>query len=196
MAAARIVWNANNLDFPEPLLSDFVAKPHSNRAFAYSDGNVSSVALKSIFWEGRIVLDKFTDAQFEADLHAWFSWAVQGKQYSVARDSSDVVNTTLTQAQSAGDGVLKVASGTGITVGRRYLLRNVATREEEIVTVSAIAAPDVTLDGALWFPHEVGDVLRTQHYLPKVVSLDDDFPVVENKTLTWTFDHRFREDAA
>lgn len=196
MANPRIIWNANNLDFPEPLLSDFVAKPHSSRVLSHSDGNVASVALKSLYWEGRILLDKFTDAQFEADLHAWFSWAVQGKQYAIARDSADVVNTTLTAAATAGDSALVVVSNAGLVVGNRYLLRNIATREEEIVRIFAFGGPNITTYAGIKYSHPIGAILRTIHYLPKVVSLDDDFPVVENLSLTWSLNHRFREDAA
>jgi hypothetical protein len=57
----------------------------------------------------------------------------------------DSVNTTLSGASSAGAGSVAVASATGITVGRRYLVGGREDAGGEFVTVKSLSGTTVTL---------------------------------------------------
>lgn len=61
----------------------------------------------------------------------------------------DTVNTTLASAAAAGAQQLTVTSGTGVTVGRRYLLGGAEDDGGEVVTVRAVSGTTVTLVGRL-----------------------------------------------
>ena len=64
---------------------------------------------------------------------------------SSAAPSLDAVNTTLSGAAVLGATSLSVVDGTGIVVGRRYLLGGAETLGGEVVTVRAYAANVVTI---------------------------------------------------
>lgn len=68
-----------------------------------------------------------------------------GVTQSSASASLDSVNTTLTGSAVAGASTLNLTDGTGVTVGRRYLLGGAEATGGEMVTVKAYAANVATL---------------------------------------------------
>jgi hypothetical protein len=83
-------------------------------------------------------------------------------------------------------------------VGKRYLLREAAGDEEEIIKVASITTNvKAVADVNLKYGYLTGDVFRSLDYFPKVVSLDSDIPLQvpgEDHVTTYTFDHLMRED--
>jgi len=199
MANSRIVWNANTLDFPGPLDARSSFDRKSLRSLSMSDGKIHSTNRRLTFFEGRMVMQDFDSAGFEAGLVAWWAWAVQGKQYAFARDSGKLYDSTAAAQVSIGDTTVQVASTTGVTVGDWMLLLSAAgLADAHKFLVSALLTTPTRIQftgyaSKYLFP--VGAVVRHEHYFPKVVSLDDDYPVVEGLA-TWSLDHKFREDGA
>jgi len=189
----KIVWNGNTLSFPgKPTLYRYQRR--AVRDLVFSGGGVSDVNLHHQFDEVRIALENFEETQFEADLHAWWSWAARGQPYQVALDDSETADTTLDGSAAAGQKVIPLTSTTGITAGKKYLIRESAGEEEEIVEVASISAGvSVTALNNLKFGYLTGDIFRSRDYFPKMVSLDSDLPVQELIT-TFAFDHSCRED--
>lgn len=68
-----------------------------------------------------------------------------GEAQASAAATIDAVSTTLAAAAQAGAMALSVASATGITVGRRYLVGGAESAGGERVTVRAVAGTTVTL---------------------------------------------------
>lgn len=195
MQNPRITWNGNGLDFPNPL-TGYLAGTRSRRFLEMSDGKVHATQLRTTFDEVRVELDNFEDVEFEAKLHAWWAWAKRGEQYAFSLDPSDQVDTTLDAAAAAGQKVVPLTVTTGIVVGSKYRLRQAADHDEEVVHVDSIAAGvSVTARDNLLFSYVGGDLFRSRGYFPKVVAVEADFPVVENRGRTFTLDHTMREDA-
>ena len=195
MGNSVLVWNGNSLNFPNPL-TDYRAKMRSRRGIAMSDGKVHETSLRTLFREIHAVLANFDDAEFEASLHAWWAWAVSGKQYAFAYDSADQIDTTLDGAAASGQKVIPLTDTAGIVVGKKYLTRQAAGNKYEIVHVESISAGvSVTARDNLKSAYVSGDIFRSRHYFPKVISPAGDEPWFENPGLTFTLDHLMREDA-
>ena len=193
MGNPAITWNGNTLAFPGPL-TRYDADVDADREIAFSGGRVSATLLHSMGDTVHIETGNFDDAQFEADLRAWWSWAAQGKQYAFALDSADVVNLTLNGAAAAGQKDIPLADTSSVVVGRRYLLREAAGPEEEIIQVASIVANVKAVAQAnLKFGYLTGDRFRAIDYFPKMVSLDEKKPWRQHFT-TWSLEHSMAED--
>ena len=193
MGNPQIIWNGNTLTFPGPL-TGYDAGVDADRELAFSGGRVAAGLLHSIGDTVRIELGNFDDAQFEADLRAWWSWAAQSKQYAFALDSADVVNLTLSGAAAAGQKDIPLADTSSVVVGRRYLLREAAGPEEEVITVASITANVKAVAVAnLKYGYLTGDRFRAIDFFPKMVSMDAKKPWLQHYT-TWSLEHLMAED--
>jgi hypothetical protein len=199
MANPRFIWNANNLDFPDMLSQGTAFRRKSMRSYSFSDGKIAAVARKNTFFEARIVLARFSDATFEAALNAWWAWAVAGNQYAFALDSGKVYNSVNGVQVNPGDTTVTVGSTSGVTAGDTMLIMSslgLADIHKFVVSGLLTAPPRIQFTGfPSKFTFPTGSIVRHAEYFPKLVALDDDFPVEEELT-TWTLDHRCREDAA
>lgn len=195
MANPEFVWNGNTLAFPGPL-SLYEPGPRSRRTLQMSDGKVNAVQLRTKFDEVVISLRNFVDVDFEADLEAWWSWALRGEQYAFAMDSADKIDTTLDGTAASGQKVIPLTSTVGIVVGNKYIVREAAGNEWEVIEVDTISSGiSVTALVNLKYGFLTADVFRTRKYHPKVIATESDKPWRENPGLTWTLNHRMREDA-
>jgi hypothetical protein len=189
----KIVYNGVTINFPEaPTLYHY--RRRSDREFGTSGGGVAGTQLHHQYDQIRLEMQNFDSAAFEQALHPWWSWAVRGKPYAFALDDSETADTTLDGAAAAGQKVIPLTSTTGITVGKQYVIRELAGHEEELVTIASISAGvSVTAVDNLVFGYLAGDLFRSRDYFPKLVSLDDEFPVRQRIT-TWELSHEARED--
>ena len=200
MGNSVITWNGNALNFPGPLTgASGLDGPKSRGKVQMSDGKVHATQLTALFDEPVIELANFDNAEFEADLHAWWSWAVRGNQYAFAVDVDDQIDTTLDGAAAAAQKVIPLTSTAGIVVGIKYMVREAAGNEYEVIEVASISAGvSVTAVNNLKFSFASGDIFRSRRYYPKVVNATPDTapPWKENPGLTWTLLHKMQEDAA
>jgi len=137
MANPRIVWNGVTLDFPGPL-TGYGSRLSGDRGMDRSDGVVHATSTRSSFRKVRMQLAPFQDITFWEALQAWWSWAVQGKQYSFALDSADVVDLLTSGAAAAGQKDIPIASTASIVAGRKYRIRSTTGHEEEVIQVDTI----------------------------------------------------------
>ena len=90
-------------------------------------------------------------------------------------------------------GVLE-AEGRREQVGRKYLLREGAGPEEEVIQIASITTNvKATAQNNLKFDYLAGDKFRSIDYFPKMVSLDKNKPWRQNLT-TWSLKHQMTED--
>ena len=199
MSQARIVWNSNNLDFPDNFVSYWEAKLKARRTGETpSDGGIHGIQLSSLWFEGFLQSKNFTDSTIEAALWAWFAWAVQGKQYAIARDLTKMYSANITAILGSGATAATVASTAGPTAGDDIYFKSLTSPDIHKARISSLGG-GVTIN-FVGYPSKYtfasGSLVRHVDYLPKVVSLDSEFPVREENSLSWTLEHRFREDAA
>jgi hypothetical protein len=193
MGNPAIVWNGNTLAFPGPL-TRYEPDIEAEGEIEFSTGRVAAGLLHSLGDLVEIELGNFDDAQFEADLRAWWAWAAQKKQYAFALDSADVVNLTLSGAAAAGQKDIPLADTSSVVVGRKYLLREAAGPEEEIIQVASITTNvKAVAVNNLKYGYLTGDKFRAIDYFPKMVSLDKNKPWRQHLT-TWSLLHRMAED--
>lgn len=193
MANPRITWNSNALDFPHPL-TGYDWRRRCDRAFDVSSGRVSAVGVRSSFDEVRAQLSNFDDAQFAADLEAFWSWARRGNQFAFALDSADVVNLALSGAAAAGQKDIPLADTSSVVVGRKYRLREVAGDEEEVFQVASVTTNvKAVAVNNLKYGYLTGDVFRSLDYFPKMVVPDGDLPLSRLIT-TYALDFLMTED--
>jgi hypothetical protein len=194
MGNPRIVYDGTTLDFPQPASVGSEVRRPPTRDLEFSHGKKHSGALRNLYDRGRLLVDKFTDAEFERKLVAWWSWAARLNTYAVAIDSADIVDTTLNASANAGATTIQLTSTTGIVVGSRYNIREAAGQEEEAVEVQSInAGVSVVITAGLKYGYVSGDIFRSRNYIPLAVSLDNDDPVELATATGWTFDHHYRE---
>jgi hypothetical protein len=130
-------------------------------------------------------------ATLKRNLKQWILWAQSGNSWTLALDSTDAVSTTLASNPVEGDTTITLASTSGIAVGRSYVLRDDV--DVEIVKVSSIASPNVTLVEPLNVGFFSGDRFRTELYWP--ARLSDTRPVlIEKPPLWYDVELRFEED--
>lgn len=194
MAKPRIIYDGNNLDFPN--LASMLDLPRMRKAVVlFGDGGIHSTAQKTKFLEGVLTLENFQSINFERELHGWWSWARRGEVYSIALDLDEVGDTTLDGAAAAAQKVIPLTATAGLTVGQQYRIYEIAGGAEELVTIDTISAGvSVTLIDNLVFPFASGDIFRARDFVPKVVNLDNREPWTRKKGVTFGFKHKFRED--
>ncbi len=199
MGNSVITWNGNALNFPGPLTrASGLDVPKAKSKVVMSDGKVHATQVTTLFYEPAIELARFDDAEFEFKLHAWWSWALQGNQYAFAVDVNNQVDTTLDGAAASGQKVIPLTSTAGIVVGLKYLIREAAGHNFQLVHVNSISAGiSVTARDNLQFSFANADIFRSRRYYPKVVNPKGNPPPPweENPGLTWTLFHRMKEDA-
>lgn len=194
MGNPRITFDGANLDFTQPASPGWELRPFLRRSLDFTDGKKHAAQLLSIFYRGRLQVEKFTDADFERKILSWWSWASRGNEYAVALDSEDQIDTTLDGSAAPAATVIPLTSTTGIVVGGRYRISEAAGHEMEEIEVQSISAGvSVTITVGLKYGYASGDLFRSRDYLPKAVNLDEEPPWKVATATTWTFDHRFQE---
>lgn len=194
MANPAIVWNGNTLSFPHaPTL--YRATPRTDRAVERSAGVVHATGLVSHYDELNVGFDNFEDAQFAADVVAFWSWARRGNQYAFALDTADMVDLDLSGAAAAGQKDIPLADTSSVVVGRRYRLREEVGGEEEIVQVASVTVNvKAVAVNNLKFSYSTGDQFRSPDYFPKMISMDSDLDLTRPRPTTYSFHHRMVED--
>jgi len=193
MANSQIVWDGNTLSFPNPL-TGYDARRRTTRNLTFSHGGIPATSLRNLFDEVFVALERFTDETFRADLYAWWAWAARGKPYAFALDSTNKVDELFTTAVAAGGVFWNIGTTAGVNVGQRYLLRQVNGTNEEIIEVQAKGATSIIPTTNVKYSYAIGDIFRSRDYFPAVVSIDNDLPLTENPGITYTLNHRMRED--
>lgn len=132
------------------------------------------------------------DATLKRYLLQWLMWAEAGMPWTLARDYTDMVLTTLTGNEAAGQTVIGLTSTTGIVADRQYVIRS-EVQLEVVKVLSVDSSVQVTLTESLNHPYSTGDRFRTEQYWPGRL-IENKNPISENPPLFYNFDLMFAED--
>ena len=191
MGLPVISYNSKTVSFPE----DF-----DNRTMDYPDVammNKSASGLAETLGVRADVSVSVLNTMMSSDslkqqLQQFFAWAKSGAGWTLARDSANVVNTTISSGAAAGAGSVVVTSATGITIGNRYVIRS-KTRVE-VVTCTNVSGTTISFTGSeLNFAYASGARFRAEEFWPG--RLVDVSPIViEQPPVLYTFSMKFIED--
>jgi len=185
--AIRITYNSVNIDLkvgPRGIEIDLVQVRNQDRSSTGKTQTINSYGIQEV------ALDTYFEDAVERTLWAWWSWARQGKPFSVAFDTGYLGNTTLDDAAAAGQKVIPITDTTLFDANHICLLKAVDADDEfELVTIASVnVGVSVSSVDNLVYSYESGDVFRHKKYWPSVYSMDSRFkPVRDGENWTWTF---------
>jgi hypothetical protein len=147
-----------------------------------------------------IVLERHGDRAFWRALEGWYAWASRGKQWSFARDSGQMVNTSLAGNESAGATIIEVVSIGSFAQTHEFIIESsdLTKRERHYVTEAGTPTSDAIniASPGLRYAYSAGDTLRHADYWPKLILVDMDRPFSEDDFSTYGLRIRAREDRA
>ena len=169
----RITYDSINFDVligPKGLRIDFKQERTQNRS---GSGKIEQINQYGI---QEITLDAYLTEAMYYNAIAWWSWARQGKPFSLAMDSTKTFNSTLDGAAAAAQKVIPLTATTGLTVGDICVIETDADDQFEIVEIASISAGvSITAEDNLKQAYASGDGFRHFEYYPSLISLDKDF---------------------
>lgn len=193
--ACRITYNSKNIDFTrDPYRYD----PPQYRRIKVENRSVLGVCETLLHRIDVVVSISFrnflnsdaTDATLKRKLNQFAVWAQSGGTWTFAYDSGEVVNTTLTGAEAAGQTVIGVTSSTGVDASGLYVIRS--HEHAELVHIASVdSGSQVTLTETLNHAYASGSRFRSERYWPaRLIS----FALTEHSTMRWGLDLQFYED--
>lgn len=195
MAFPRITFNSKNIDFPFNIYRIQISYPRSvimNRAVSgiYEVLNVSSEVSVQLAFRWLVNVD---DATVKLNLYQFEQWAMQGKPWTFACDSSKTANTTLSAGAAAGASSITVTSITGFSANDICVLRS--TTQCELVKISgAPSGATINLAATLNFDYANGSRFRLERYWPARVIQTSNPIIVEKPPLHFDAEFSFIED--
>lgn len=195
MANPKIIWDdvyGWEVSFPSAPTKWDLSRRRIGRV-AMSDGVVHSVGFLAGYHEILVEMAHFSSQAFHDALVSWWSWAEQGRAFSIALDADETADTFTTAAATVGDTALYVDDETDFEVGGVYVLRDPDGSNEELVEVFVTAAGTIGLTESMKHSHLANSTLRSQDYYPRVVVVEGEEPIKRHYT-TWSLSFRFKED--
>lgn len=194
--ASRISYNSKNIDLTKDAYRFDTEYPGSALTNRSASGNVETLNVKAdvlVSLGFRNFLNSVAaDATLKRNLRQWFEWARKGGTWTFAWDSGEVVNTTLTGAEAAGQTVIGLTSTTGIDAGGLYIIRS--QTHMELVKVNTVdSAVQVTLAETLNHDYSTGDRFRSERYWPAQL-VSNVNPIIERPPLWYDVEFDFFED--
>ncbi len=201
-----IVYDGTTITFPKGAAL-FDKRKVSIRTLIIAHGGVRSVSLRQLYDVGRLVVERFDDAEIERQLAAWWSWAVRGNDYEVSVPEPDpvvaldgVIDTTVNATEPPGSVQIQVPTPDGslFKPTERYDVREKAGHEFERVEIKTplrFNLINLKSGTSTKYGYINGDRVAFRQMFPKAVSLDDVQPWERAGPTGFTFDHRFREVA-
>lgn len=192
----RISYNGKLIDFTQDCFRLQYDMPRVVMANRSASGivetlNVSAEVVHALGWRS-FVNATAADATLKRNLQQWFSWAQRGGAWTFARDSGDMVLTTLSGAEAAGQTVIGLTSTSQIVAGRQYVIRSLV--HAELVKVFTVdSGVQVTLVESLNHGFAAGDRFRSYEYMPARL-ISNANPIVEAPPLWFDVNLSFRED--
>lgn len=190
---ARITYNSVNIDFALSHPDGFVRRPkQESNTNETGGGKIETI---NLFGRDEIVVNAFFSRAVYHSLLAWWSWARQGKTFSVAADSGDVGNTTLDGAAAAAQKTIPLTATAAFASGDYCLIRAADDDEFEVVQIDTISAGvSVTAETNLIYTYASGDTFRHLDYYPSCLLAPGvrDFEPSRTGVRSTTSDHYYR----
>jgi hypothetical protein len=177
--AGALIWNGNTTTLSRPFTS-WTNTINADTTYRTSLGGVHTTCHRYYLWRVAFTVETLS-ITMERQLLTWWSWAMRCNYFAVAKDSTKVANTVLNGVgAAAGQAVIPVAATTSITAGDLLLL-SPALRDGsyEVIQVQSVSAGvSITATTNLVNSWAAGDYCRTLDYLPRCVSVDTTYPVI------------------
>lgn len=182
----RITYDSINLDLligPKGLDPGFEQERNQNRSGSGKIEQINQYGIQTMALDAYLTVATYYDAL------AWWSWARQGKPFSVAMDSTQVFSENLDGAAASGQKVIPLATTSGTSVDDVCIIETLSDDQFEIVEIASISAGvSVTAKSNLKQTYASGDKFRHFEYYPNCISLDKKFnPTKTGKYFRHTF---------
>lgn len=179
MTYPRITYNLKNVDFlgsPNEFQVDY--NPPRNQGRSRS-GHTETIITPRVDVRVSVLYRYITDTDLTRQLHQWFAWAINGNAWTYAHDSSEVVNTSLNGAVSAGASSVVVTSASGITAGKKYYIADGSNYQVvKVLSVVSTTITFATID-TLNFAFASGSIFRSELYWSGILIGDSEFPITD-----------------
>ena len=174
MGSPRITYNSINIDLMMGRTGlNQVMKQNLNM----NEADSGKIEVLNMYGRFNYKFDGYFSQAVWYTLWAWWAWARQGKTFSFALDSDNVLSTTLDGSAASGQKVVPLTSTTGFVAGDVALVRaEDADDEFELIVIDSVdAGVSITSTTDLIYSYEATDSCRHKDYFPSVVTLDRTF---------------------
>ena len=174
MGSPRITYNSVNIDLVMGRTGlNQVMKQNLNM----NESGSGKVETLNMYGRFNYKFDGYFSRSVWYTLWAWWAWARQGKTFSFALDSDNVLSTTLDGSAASGQKVVPLTSTTGFTAGDVALVRaEDADDEFELIVIDSVSdGVSITSTTDLIYSYEETDSCRHKDYFPSVVTLERSF---------------------
>lgn len=177
---ARMTYDSKNIDLNITFAGVGPSFKQDRKQNRSASGKIETINMYGIQELGFEAL--FSTAIYY-DLVAWWSWARQGKVFSLVLDSSKIGNTTLDGSAPESDGVtILLVDASAFSANDICLIKTIDSDDEfEIVELDSVnddsSAGSDTVDAkaSLKFTYTTGDIFKHLDYWPSLKALDKDF---------------------
>jgi hypothetical protein len=175
MATPTIVWNGNTISFSRPITA-WTHSIKTDTTWRVSVDGHKRAHCRKYLWNVGLRYKNITQAQ-EQELLCWWAWAQTGGYYSIAKDGTKTLNTTLSVDATTAQAVVSLNSTSGVVAGDVLLLTRDDREYFEVVTVYSVGVGSITATANLKRSFYAGDSCRHLYYYPRVVSKDNKYPL-------------------
>jgi hypothetical protein len=173
----RIRYNGKNIDLPAyPVRWQATPEP-AGLVNVGPIGQIDTILYPRMEFRVTGMFEVIASATLRTQLTNFQQWALKGNPWSVALNSSRVVDTTLIVAASV-TATLELNDATGVIIGEIYKLMD--SSNFELVTIAGISGNTVTLAEAVLTTYAIGTKLRDQNYFPATQRTSESSLVVED----------------
>lgn len=200
MSVPRLFYNLNGFqyfDFTEDVTNLQISYPRTLLGSIANSGaeerlNVRQDCVVTVDYDLVIGSDGGSDRSLKAELYTFFSMAERNDiPWSFARDAGEVVLTEA-EAAAAGDTSVVVANPTGVTVGKRYVIRD--EYNIETVEVESVTGTTVNLTDGLTFDYQTCPRFRSEEFWPGLFLTGEPSPIIELPPLHYGLHWIFKEN--
>jgi len=169
----RITYDSKTIDLllgPEGLRVTYQQERSQNKSAAGKIETINQYGIEAYR------LDAYFTEAIYYDLVAWWSWARQGKAWSLAMDTGEMASTTLDGAAAAAQKNVPLTATTGFAADDWCIIKSAGDDEFEIVQIDSVdTGVKIVAEANLKFTYASGDAFRHLEYFPSVISTDDAF---------------------
>lgn len=183
----RITFNSNDIDLlvgPNGLDTIYRSEYKRQQSGSGKAETINLYGIQKFSFDAR-----FTESVYRS-LIAWWSWARQGKSWSVAMDSSNTGDTIFADGPwPAGSQTIHLYSTAAFAANDVCIIKGDSSDDYEIVVIDHIINfESLYLTAGTKFAYETGDIFRHIDYFPDVISTDNKFnPKKGGDYYSWTF---------
>lgn len=169
MSQSQITYNGKTITFAGPPTaqgprapSDWLIDPFLPRTInATLTGIVETIYHPRIDVRVSTTWAQIIDAALRVQLDNFWQWIQQGNSFRFVLDTAHAVKTTISNQEAVGSTSIQVASASGITAPRQYVI--VGGPNYQVVNVTNVSGTDITISPGLDFVFAAGSTFRDRY---------------------------------